>query len=625
VKKITTFALVGNPNCGKSTLFNALTGLQQKVGNYTGVTVEKREGKFFSQHGVALKIIDLPGLYSLHAQSPDEQITVDVLSGLKAERPDYLLAVVDTLQLERQLYLVLQLLELGIPTFLIMNKVDLAADHGLGVDGKALSQLLGIPVIPTQATQSKSLIALKVALSKTLEKPPASLFQQKAGNISIDNEAPSAQIKRRYAQVAGICEQVINKKYPNTQPTLTEKIDQWLMHPIWGIPILISILGILFYSIFYLAEYPKSWIEGGMEWIGHAIEQIMPAGQLVDLIVHGIIAGVGAVLAFLPQIILLFLGIGLLEATGYLARAAFTLDRPMQRVGLRGACFIPFLSSYACAIPGIMATRSINCPKDRLATILIAPWASCSARLPVYLVMIQVLTGSHVRAHALKSAILLGLYALGTFSAFAAAWIFRKTIIRGKSGPAIIELPPYQKPDIRFVCQEMLMRAQLFITKAGTLILGLSIIMWYSLSHPIIEGADAATQLAQSYGGRLGIWLEPVLAPLGFDWKIGIALISSFAAREVFISTLGIIYGVERMSISLEEALTQAHPAAYTPLTCLSLLVFYVYAMQCMSTLAIVKRETQTWKWPIFQLGYMTGVAYVASYLVYQIGQICLS
>ncbi len=680
-----TFALVGNPNAGKTTLFNQLTGLRQKVGNYAGVTVEKKEGTCFSQHGHPLNLIDLPGVYSLASNSPDEAITRKVLLGHEpgTPRPHAILAIVDASLLDRHLYLVLRLLELGQPTIVVLNMIDVAENKGLKIDISGLSHLLGTPVVAVQATQPKSLLPLRLAMSRLLTTPPAHAL------LTIDELAEPLQalatygvthrglspkiaeseallclsapascpfypqnkqwvtlleayrsqlhthcphwrdtlINRRYAQVAGICERTITRAAGIPKTTLTERIDSLALHPLWGGLGLLLILGVLFYIIFAVAEIPKGWIEGGLAALGDYGEGLLPVGELRSLVVHGIIAGVGGILAFLPQILLLFLGIGLLESSGYLARATFILDRPMQRVGLQGRSFIPFLSSYACAIPGIMATRTIESTADRLATIFIAPWASCSARLPVYLVMLGVMSPTINNSPFLKATCLLGLYLLGTFSAFAMAWLLRSSLLKGETGPTIIELPLYRRPVLSFVLWEMWLRAKLFVVRAGTVILGLSIVLWYALSHPILPDANPAAQLAGSYAGQFGHLIEPLLSPLGFDWRIAIGLIASFAAREVFVSTMAIIYGVGTATeVGLEAALrTHTNSAGlntFTPLVCVSLLVFFVYAMQCVSTLAIVRRETNSWRWPIFQLIAMTAIAYLASLIVYQGGQL---
>lgn len=659
------FALIGHPNTGKTTLFNALTGLRQKVGNYAGVTVEKKQGTFFSQHGKPMTIIDLPGSYSLYPRSPDEAITRNVLIGIEPKTPqiDGILAVANPSNLARQLYFVLQLLELGIPTILIIN--SLANKWEPSINIQKLEQILKIPVLLVNANQRKTLIKLRVMLSKPLQKsspqlsaectpllptitylshylanthnlktPKANIIaflaitdlsshpiyqQDKAWHQMLQDslnplkpmhfqwiESIAASRHAKSKQIADEVFPLGPLLIPN-RLTVTEAIDNLVLHPWLGGILLTSISSSLFYLIFYIAEFPKEWIEIILENLTLWICNYMNEGMLRNLITEGIVTGCGSVLAFLPQILLLFFGIGLLESSGYLARAAFILDRPMQRVGLQGKSFIPFLSSYACAIPGIMATRMIDSPADRLATIIVAPWASCSARLPVYLILISLLSPIFDHSPSLKAITLFGLYALGTISAFLLAWLLRKTIIKGDASPLIMELPAYQWPNLRHVLLEVYQRGKAFVMNAGTLILGLSILIWYTLSHPIIEGGNPEEQLLYSYASQVGQLIEPILKPLGFDWQIAIGLIASFAAREVFVSTMAIIY--------------HSHEGPWmTPLTALSLLVFYVYAMQCMSTLAVVRRETGSWKWPIFQLIFMTLTAYSASFAVFQIG-----
>lgn len=661
----TVFALVGHPNTGKTTLFNALTGLRQKTGNYAGVTVEKKQGIFFSQHGKPMTIIDLPGSYSLYPRSPDEAITRDVLLGLDTQTPplDGILAIVNPSNLARQLYFLLQLLELGTPITLVINSISSKWEPSINIE--KLEQILKIPVLLVNANQPKTLLKLRVLLSKPLQKttpqlsaectpllpiittlshylcnhynlkPPyaniiAFLAITDLSNYSIykKDKAWQNMLEANLEPLRGLqskwiesiatsrhdkSKQIADAAFPlgsfllPNRLSVTEAIDNIVLHPWAGGILLVSILSGLFYTIFYLAEFPKEWIEIALEHLSLWITNNMSEGILRSLITDGMITGCGSVLAFLPQILLLFFGIGLLESSGYLSRAAFILDRPMQRVGLQGKSFIPFLSSYACAIPGIMATRMIDAPADRLATIIVAPWASCSARLPVYLILISLLNPVFDNSPSLKAITLFGLYALGTLSAFLLAWALRKTLIQGDSYPLIMELPAYQSPKLRHVILEVWQRGKSFVMNAGTLILGLSIIMWYTLSHPILEGASTEAQLLQSYASKVGQFIEPILKPLGFDWKIAIGLIASFAAREVFVSTMAIIY------------CTHEGPWM-TPLTALSLLIFYVYAMQCMSTLAVVRRETGSWKWPIFQLLAMTATAYLGSLMVFQIG-----
>ncbi|MBI2949601.1 MAG: ferrous iron transport protein B [Verrucomicrobia bacterium] len=684
-EKTLTFVLVGNPNCGKSTLFNALTGMRQKVGNYPGVTVEKKVGEFFSLHGQPMQIIDLPGAYSLSPRSPDEAITRDVLLGRLGDmtRPDRIVCVVDASNLERNLFLVTQILDLGVPTMLALNMIDLAQSKGISIDAAALSQELGIPVVACQAHKKIGVTELRQAMSKErlphpvrrwrlqpeMEKAvnelsarlaeergeePSRLFAEaliilvgeKSGNDS-ELSPPVRQLAQglrreleeqgldcheaivasRYQYAQEVCERVV-RTGPVGEEDPSDKLDAVLTHPIWGWTIFLGLMSLMFFAIFTLATYPMDWVDGGFGALANAVKKAMPAGDLRDLITDGVIAGVGGVLVFLPQILILFFFIGLLEDTGYMARAAFIMDRIMSRVGLHGKSFIPLLSSYACAIPGIMATRTIENPKDRLVTILVAPLMSCSARLPVYTLMIATLLPAKTVPALQKAGIMMALYVVGTAIAFFFAWLFKKTIMHSETPVLIMELPPYRRPSLRAVAMQMIHRSKLFVKRAGTVILGLSILLWFLAAYPKIDGADASSQLAQSFAGKAGHAIEPLIKPLGFDWKIGIGLIGSFAAREVFVSTMSVVYNVEATddtSVPLREAMLQEKwpdgSPVFTPLVCVTLMVFYVLAMQCISTVVVVRRETNSWRWPLFQIAYMTGTAYLACLLVYQGGK----
>ena len=411
-------------------------------------------------------------------------------------------------------------------------------------------------------------------------------------------------------------------------PSASDRIDAVVTHPVWGWLVLAVVMTLLFVSIFSFAQAPMDWIGNHTTALANWIKGAMPAGELRNLITDGIIGGVGTIITFLPQILILFFFIGLLENTGYMARAAFIMDRLMSRVGLNGKSFIPLLSSYACAIPGIMATRTIEDPKDRLATILVAPLMSCSARLPVYLLMIAALLPGSGVSLAEKVGIMVLMYALGTLGAFGFAWLFKRTLLKGKPPLMIMELPPYRLPRIKDVCLHMVERAGLFLKRAGTVILAISIVLWYLSAHPKApEGSTATQQLAQSFAGRAGHLIEPVIKPIGFDWQIGIGLISSFAAREVFVSTMGVVFNAEADegdTTTLQKALHSARwpdgRMLFTPLVCFTLMIFYVFAMQCMSTIAVVRRETNSWRWPLFQTAYMTGAAWILSFIVYQAG-----
>ena len=689
-RRTPVYALVGNPNCGKSTLFNALTGLKQKVGNYPGVTVEKKTGTTYSQHGRPISVIDLPGTYSLAARSPDEAVVRDVLLGRRIDtaQPDRIICIVDATNLERNLYLVHQVLDLGRPAILVLNMMDLALAAGLNLRVARLEHELGIPVIPCEAANGKGILELRLAMSRMdlplsrhqwdIPAPIATAVSEIQASL-IENDSKQPLIARaealllltdqdvvrvagstplspvtasilagwkkrwegqgvdwsgtlvasRYDAISQLCAQVILRN-AKTGPSPSDRIDQVVVHPLWGWVVLGGIMTALFLSIFTLAEYPMNWIDGGVAALGTWVKGAMAPGDLRDLLTDGAIAGVGGIVVFLPQILILFFFLGLLESTGYMARAAFIMDRLMSRVGLNGKSFIPLLGSYACAIPGIMATRTIEDTKDRLVTILVAPLMSCSARLPVYLLMIAALLPSDRVPVGAKVGLMLLMYSLGTFGAFGFAWLFKKTILKGEPPLMIMELPPYRLPRLKDVLLHMLERASVFLRRAGTIILGISILLWFLTTYP--KSADNVTpqaRIAHSYAGMAGRAIEPVIQPLGFDWRIGIGLISSFAAREVFVSSMGVIFGVEDSQVKnttpLRAALRQAHwpggAPLFTPLVCLTLMIYYVFAMQCMSTIAVVKRETNTWRWPLFQIAYMTGTAWFVCLVVYQGGR----
>lgn len=678
-------AIVGNPNSGKTTLFNLLTGLKQKVANYPGVTVERKIGECYSQHGKKLRLIDLPGAYSLNARSPDEAVLRDVLLGRREDtpRPDRVVCVVDSANLERNLYLVSQVLELGLPTILVLNMMDVAAQREWRIDAAKLSELLGVVVVQTQAVSGKGLIELKLALSRedlslpkwqsaSLPDGVRAALEQSRGPLCqtgaihsraslleplylLSDQDPThygiadTQIRRiqelrsqmessfpgwedelvaeRYRSIEQLCAQVLKRPDQEIE-TITTKIDRILLHPVLGFVNLMLVLGLLFFLIFKVAEGPMGWIEAGFGWLGTYVEGLMSAGDLRDLIVNGVVPGVGGVVIFLPQILILFFFIGIMEDTGYMSRLAFIMDWAMSKVGLNGKSFLPFLSSYACAIPGVMAARTIDSPKDRLITILIAPLASCSARLPVYSLLIGVLFPVGKVGALTQAGIMLGLYTLGTLGAFFFAWVFNKCVMKGVASPMILEMPSYKMPALKSILLQVWQRARMFLVRAGTIIMGISILIWAASTYPKSASEDKALQLENSFAGRAGKLIEPAIAPLGYDWKIGIGLIGSFAAREVFNSTMGVVYAVEsedddNLAPLRDKLAAERRPdgrAVYTPLVCISLLVFYVFAMQCVSTIAIVKRETGSWKWALFQLGYMTGTAYVLSLLIFQIG-----
>jgi ferrous iron transport protein B len=634
-------ALAGNPNAGKTTLFNALTGLRQKVANYPGVTVERKEG-FWQLNGKdsAALLIDLPGLYSLDAASLDEQIARDVLTGkIKGlARPDVVVAVVDATNLERNLYLVTQLLEYGRPVVVALTMIDMAEHEGLEIDTEKLSDMLGAPVIPVTVTQKIGIKEIAKAVAMLPQNPRLDPALAEIKGLSEENK----KIFARYKFISDVV-QVAVKRRETVERNRSEKIDRVLTHKFWGLLILAAILLLVFQTIFSWAALPMDLLDKGFGELAQLVKDTLPPGILTDLLADGVIAGVGGILVFLPQIMLLFFFLSILEDTGYMTRAAFLLDRLMRGVGLHGKAFLPLLSSFACAIPGIMATRTIESPKDRIATIMIAPLMSCSARLPVYTLMIAAFFSGQMLLGFISvgAVIMLSMYVLGIVTAIVMAFIFKRTILKAPTPPLVMELPPYRLPNIRTVLQNMFQRGWLFVKRAGTVILAISIILWALTAFPRVgttpEAQTAAAELQSqapdlkdSYAGQLGKVIEPSIAPLGFDWKMGVALIASFAAREVLVSTLSILYNVDKdsdaSSPSLIDAVRDAKKddgvtPAWSPLTALTMMVFFVLACQCMSTVAVVRRETNSWGWPVFMVVYMTVLAYVASFITYQGGK----
>ncbi len=820
-----TVALAGNPNSGKTTIFNALTGLRQKVANYPGVTVEKKSGRCKLDTGEWADVIDLPGAYSLISRSPDELVAMEVLRGLRADTPppDVIVCVLDASNLQRNLYFLSQLIELGRPMVVALNMIDIAERRGIFSDPAALSERLGLPVVPVVGTDRKGINELKAALRRARVPPmpdwplPEPMHEELltvAGGLAIldDDALPGlarytsiaerlligdraddiaalaerepvksllshatqrlaqngidpmhADIEAHYKWIDGVekasrgstgfqpvlrhfernNEEKRNGERENggkenaleTHATLldyeprltfTDKLDRVLLHKVLGLTIFTLVMASIFVSVFWIADPMMGAVEEGIGQAGRFIAGFFPEGPLGDLWADGIVAGVGGVLVFVPQIALLFLFLAILEDSGYLARAAFLMDRVLSKVGLNGKSFIPLLSSFACAIPGIMAARTIECQRDRLATIFVAPFMSCSARLPVYALLIGAFFATF--SAAARGGILLGLYALGIIAAVGTAMLFKLGAKRTEPSSFILELPSYKRPKLSQIARVVWTNTWAFISKAGTIIFCLSVILWAMMYYPRlpresgvaleqqlraeiaktqktyrrpwhVAGSDrpqldyqpatvvgdgerypfpphlrplftynyqpfldgmsgtewwrfdsgispataisdeqfldrsvASAQLCHSYAGRLGHLIEPAIKPLGYDWKMGIGLISAFAAREVFVSTMGIVYSVggddEDTTPLAQAMLADRYPdgsRVWTPLVATSLLVWFVLAMQCMSTVAIVKRETGGWKWPILQLLYMTGLAYVVSLVVYQVGRACFT
>ncbi|HEU0037716.1 MAG TPA: ferrous iron transport protein B [Verrucomicrobiae bacterium] len=736
-------ALTGNPNCGKTTLFNALTGLRAKVGNYAGVTVERKEGRLLGGPS-HIRVLDLPGTYSLSPQSLDEQISRDVLLNRLPElpAPGLIVVVVDASNLQRNLYYATQVVELGHRTIIALNMVDVAGNNGHEIDAARLAEILGGPVLPVVASTGRGVSELRdqiIAMLKqvasgkliadgpsinyqpsTINQPPrqfcqfpgpfrieatrladllAETFHERRVQATAEallilsneralassgahypakiQDAVAAARKRldaqgvdwrgapiewRYARVAEIQRAVTTELTPPGE-TFSDKLDRILTHKIWGTIIFIAVMTLMFQSIFTFANIPMDALKAGVKWLGGEVGALIPPGDLQSLLVNGVIAGVGAVIVFLPQILLLFLFIGFLEDTGYMARAAFLMDRLMSKVGLHGKSFIPMLSSYACAIPGIMATRTIESPKDRLVTILVAPLMSCSARLPVYTLLIAACIPDIKVLGFLKltGLTMLAMYLLGTVVALLMAWLFKKTLLKGETPMLIMELPPYKRPLLRVVLRHMWDRARLFLRRAGTVILAINILLWFlatyprsgngamekwsdgvkqtahdsstpALQHSNTPSAEelAGERLRHSFAGKMGRLIEPVIAPLGFDWKMGIGIIGSFAAREVFVSTMSTVYNVGNdnpesgkgdLAKTLREQKHDDGTPVYTTLVAVTLMVFYVFALQCASTVAVVRRETNSWKWPLFQWIYMGLLAWGLAFVTYQGGR----
>lgn len=753
--RLLTVALAGNPNVGKTTLFNALTGLKQKVANYPGVTVEKKVGRCLVAPGEAggvgeIDVIDLPGTYSLASRSPDEHVARQVVLGQIAgtPRPDVIIVVCDASNLERNLFLVTQVLELGRPTVVALSMMDVAEKMGRPVNAAKLAEHLQTPVIPVQAHRGLGVEELKKAVlattdrkAKRLELPLPEIMEghvtrlrnilqeekliigngaseaeqaefdahlmlstgededmpdprrnhpkvraalQRAAEemTAADIDPVAAEIEAHYSYISDIASDVVteNPEVAGMQSTTTDDIDRILTHRVWGMAIFAGIMAFVFWSIFRWAspimDFLTDTVIGGLgEWLGG----FMNEGPLKDLLINGIIAGVGNVVVFLPQIAMLFLFLAILEDSGYMSRAAFLMDRIMSRVGLHGKSFIPLLSGYACAVPAIMGTRVIENRRDRLATILVLPYMSCSARLPVYLLIIGTFFSTY--SFWTRAGIMMAMYALGTLTAFGMAFLFKRTLLKGPAPAFILEMPPYRVPQVRTVMTAVAQRSWHFLRRAGTLIFAFSVLMWAATTYPkptrysqdyasaiaaheadaaklekardlnkggesvqspgyrasdekldqqvqevrekiaSLENARRAEAIQYSAAGRVGRFLAPAFHPLGFDWRLSIGVTGAFFAREVIVSTMGIVYSVggeEEAAGALQERMR----ADYSPLVGVALMVFVVYCMQCLSTLAIVKRESGHWKWPAFMFVYMTATAYLAALLAYQGGHL---
>lgn len=711
-----TVVLTGNPNVGKTSVFNAITGLRQKVGNYPGVTVERKIGRMNGVESVS--VVDLPGMYSLNPKSLDEEVAYRVLTGRQPREPmpDVVVCVVDATNLERNLYFVLQIIDLGLPTVVALNMIDAAKKEGLHIDTRALGDALDVPVIPMSAITGEGVDRLKAAIVNTRSIPKRTPFLPAEWQARVDevahllaitdftiNEAqvygetvraltnerilkewekrsPSffeavkalademrakgvdpqkAEVQGRYDIIGPLVERVTSRGGEHPAVSWTDRLDAILTHRVVGPVVFLLLLLLVFQAVFAWAAPIMDFIETGVGSAGEFVRRVTPAGVVQDLLVDGVIAGVGSVLVFLPQILLLFFFIGLMEDTGYMARAAFISDRLMNRLGLSGRSVVPLVSSYACAVPAIMATRTIDNQRDRLVTMMVIPLMSCSARLPVYTLLIGAFipAGSLFGIIGYQGGMLLALYLASTGMALTAAYVLKKFVIKGDQTLLALELPSYRLPQMKLVLWRMVERSRMFVTKAGKIILLMSIVLWFLASFPrnrvetAADGLPASTvtatvaaetltnaedvvvessQIRNSYIGRFGRAIEPVMRPLGFDWKISAGIISAFAAREVIVSTLATLYSVEDDSENNPELREQLRAdvdpvtgkPVFSTLVAISLMVFIMLACQCMSTLAITRRETNSWRWPIFMFGYMTLLAYLGSLFVYQGGKL---
>jgi ferrous iron transport protein B len=599
-------ALAGNPNAGKSALFNALTGARQKIANYPGVTVERKSGRCSLPDGRPVELVDLPGSYSLTATSPDEAVTRDVLMGTGGleRRPDAIVLVLDAANLDNHLRFALEVIDLGLPTVVALNMVDLAARDGLTLSAAALAEDLGVPVIETVAVRKRGLFELlsalgQQALSERLARP-AKLFPTE------QRRSIARLIARR-----AIVSETASRRW-------SARADALFLHPLAGPLILLGLLFVMFQAVFAWSEAPMGWIETATGWLSDQTAAVIPDGIVQDFLTQGVIAGVGSVVVFLPQILILFLFILLLEATGYMTRAAFIMDRLMAGVGLSGRSFIPLLSSFACAIPGIMATRSIADPRDRLTTILVAPLMTCSARLPVYAIII----GAFIPAVSvgpgigLQGLVLLGLYLFGIVGAMVVALILRGTVTKGPNSGFLMEMPKYQLPLVRDILIGLWQRAWIFMRRAGTIIFAATIILWLLLTFP--QAPEGESQIDYSIAGRIANGIEPAVAPIGFDRNIALALIPAMAAREVAVSALATTYAIDEPEGARGTAmLTQRLQSGWSLPTALAFLAWFIFAPQCISTIAVARRETNGWRWPAFMLGYLFLLAYAASGITY--------
>jgi ferrous iron transport protein B len=605
-------ALVGNPNCGKTALFNALTGARQKVANYAGVTVERKEGTFHTADGRTMHVLDLPGTYSLRARSPDEAVTRDVVLGRFAGEvaPDAIIAVADATNLRLVLRLILELKQVGRPMVLALNMYDIAQRQGLRIDIEGLSRELGCPIVTTVATRRRGIDDL------VREADAVSRLHAGAGRNTW-REPTAAEIRNAHAEAQRIMKTYVRP--PERPDTWTGRIDGLLLHPVAGLVILLTLLFVMFQAVFTWATPLMDGIDASFAWVSAQVTALLPDGLLRSFITDGLISGVGSVLVFLPQILILFLFIILLEDSGYMARAAFLMDRIMGGAGLHGRAFIPLLSSFACAIPGIMSTRVIDNRRDRLTTILVAPLMTCSARIPVYTLIVAAFIPRQTVAGflSLQGLVMFGLYATGILSALAIALVVRRIFWRGAVEPFLMELPTYKTPDAKNVARGLLQRAMIFLRRAGTNILAMMVLIWVLSSIPGPPPGATRPAIDYSFAGMIGHAMQPVMAPIGFNWQMSVALIPGMAAREVAVAALGTVYAIGDAAAA-PGALATTLSHHWSLASALAFLAWYIFAPQCLPTLGVVRRETGGWKWPLIMFAYMITLAYLAAFLVFQ-------
>ncbi|MBP9756080.1 MAG: ferrous iron transporter B [Phenylobacterium sp.] len=606
-------ALVGNPNSGKTALFNALTGGRQKVANYAGVTVERKEGTVTTASGRTIHVLDLPGTYSLRARSPDEVVTRDAVLGQLAGEtpPDVIVCVADATNLRLVLRLILELKRVGRPLVLALNMFDIAQRQGLRIDLEGLARDIGAPIVTTVATRKRGIEELVAQIDATT-------LEAAAAGAQDWREPDAGEIRDAHREAQRLMKAHVRP--PERPDTLTGKVDSVLLHPVWGLAILLAILLLMFQAVFTWATPLMDLIDGAMTGLGGLAALVIPEGLLRSLIIDGVIAGVGSVLVFLPQILILFLFIIMLEDSGYMARAAFLMDKIMGGAGLHGRAFIPLLSSFACAIPGVMSTRVIDSKRDRLTTIMVAPLMTCSARIPVYTLIIGAVIPAKVVAgvFSLQGLVMFGLYAAGILSALGVSFVVRRFLWRGMSEPFMMELPTYKKPDPTNVARNLLLRGQIFMSRAGRIILPLMVLVWFLSTFPYAPAGATGPAIDYSFAGMIGHFIQPALAPIGFNWQMSVALVPGMAAREVAVAALGTVYAVgdaEQASGGLAARLAEQWSLA----SGLSFLAWYVFAPQCVATLGVVKRETNSWLWPTVMFVYMFALAYIAALIVYQV------